>query len=312
MPGGRGLVLRSVRLPALSIAAALLFGAAAAEAAPRCTLGAPGTTQAIAVGDSGRRVLLHVPARFDRSRRAPIVFLFHGSGNSGQGILAETKLAATADANGFLLVAPDGGIPVDKGFVWNIPGVPTVTGKVPGPGDADDVAFVKRAIDWLAAKGCADPARVYATGHSGGGRFTSWLGCVAADRFAAIAPNVGLRAGNPLEDKAVALPDPATCAPSRSMPVLAFAGDADTVNPIQGGGAGYWRYTMRSALARWADLNGCRMGPVVRAVAAGVTETRFTRCRGGADVAGRVTHGAGHVWVADNEAMWGFFARYRR
>jgi len=32
----------------------------------------------------------------------------------------------------------------------------------------------------------------------------------------------------------------------------------------------------------------------------------------GHEVIGRVTIGAGHVWVADNEAMWAFFARYRR
>ncbi len=290
--------------------AALLAWSPAVAAAPRCTIGTPGATQRIAIGDSGRSVLLHLPARFDARRPVPALFLFHGSTDRGQGIIDQTRMTATADAHGFLVVAPDGGIPAERGFVWNIPGVPTVTGKVPGPGDADDVAFVKRTIDWLVAQGCADPARVYASGHSGGGRFTSWLGCVAADRFAAIAPNVGLRAGNPLKD--VRLPDPATCTPSRPVPVMAFAGDADTTNPVQGGGAGYWQYTMHSALARWADIDGCRDGPIAREVAPGVAETRFTKCRGGAVVAGRVKHGAGHVWVADNEAMWSFFAQHRR
>jgi polyhydroxybutyrate depolymerase len=240
-----------------------------------------------------------------------LVFVFHGSTGNGRAILAQSKLEATSDRHGFLLAAPDGGIPAEKGFVWNIPGVPTVTGKVPGPDDADDVAFVKTAIDQLAANGCADRARVYATGYSGGGRMTSWLGCVAADRFAAIAPVVGVRAGNPLKETP-RVPDPATCTPSRPMPVLAFAGDADTTNPVQGGGAGYWQYTMHTALVRWADLNGCRAGPVATEVSVEVKEERFSRCSGGADVAGRVKHGAGHVWVADNEAMWAFFASHRR
>jgi polyhydroxybutyrate depolymerase len=31
-----------------------------------------------------------------------------------------------------------------------------------------------------------------------------------------------------------------------------------------------------------------------------------------ADVVGRITVGAGHTWVADNDAMWAFFARHRR
>jgi len=56
-------------------------------------------------------------------------------------------------------------------------------GKAPGAGDLDDVAFLGRAIDWLAAQGCVDRHRVYATGLSGGGRMSSWLGCVAAHRF---------------------------------------------------------------------------------------------------------------------------------
>lgn len=297
---------------ALFVTLAALAGIAPARAqAARCTLGAAGTTQRIAIADSGRSVLLHVPSGYDGRRAAPVLFLFHGSTDTGQGILDQSKMTATADAHGFMVVAPDAGIAAPRGFVWNIPGVPTVTGKVPGPGDADDVAFVGRTIDLLAEQGCADSARVYASGHSGGGRFTSWLGCVAADRFAAIAPNVGLRAGNPLaSDRRV--PDPATCAPSKPMPVLAFAGDADTTNPVQGGGAGYWQYTMHTALGRWADLDLCRKGPVTRTLESGVEETRFTGCRGGAEVIGRVTPGAGHVWVADNEAMWAFFARHRR
>lgn len=140
---------------------------------------------------------------------------------------------------------------------------------------------------------------------------SSWLGCVAADRFAAIAPVVGLRAGNPLAGNP-RVPDPATCTPSRAVPVIAFAGDADRTNPIQGGGAGYWQYTMAMALARWSDLDGCRAGPAQRALGAALYEVRYSDCRAGAEVLGRITRGAGHVWAADNDAMWAFFARHRR
>jgi len=40
------------------------------------------------------------------------------------------------------------------------------------------------------------------------------------------------------------------------MPVIAFAGDKDTVNPIEGGGAGYRQYTMHAALQHWAEIEG--------------------------------------------------------
>lgn len=298
-----------MRRQSLGLVAALAMLWTVPAAAKDCTLGTPGATISVTVGDTGRSTLLHLPKGF--SKPAPLVLLLHGSGGTGAGILEASKLAATADAHGFIVAAPDAGIAVQKGFVWNIPGVPSVTGKMPGPGDADDVAFLKTVIDWLAANRCVDPARVYATGLSGGGRMTSWLGCVAADRFAAIAPVVGLRAGNPLASDP-RVPDPATCTPSRSMPVIAFAGDADKTNPIQGGGAGYWQYTMATALTRWSDLDACRSGPVQRDLSASLYEVRYGDCRAGAEVIGRITRGAGHVWAVDNDAMWAFFARYRR
>jgi polyhydroxybutyrate depolymerase len=189
--------------------------------------------------------------------------------------------------------------------------VPSVDGRMPQAGDADDVAFIHRAVDWLVKQHCADRRRVYATGLSGGGRMASWLGCVAARRFAAIAPVVGLRAGNPLKP-APDQPDPDSCRPSAPVPVLTFAGDADTTNPIEGGGAPYWQYPMRAALARWAMLNGCRV-PVPRAmVGAKVYEEGYTGCRDGADVRARVTIGGGHAWLVDNDALWAFLSVHRR
>ena len=284
----------------------LLLTGTVAQAAPRCTL--TGDARVV-VGD--RSVLLHLPRGQASATPAPLVILLHGSGSTGASMLRDSKLVETSDRHGFVVAAPDAGIPHDRGFVWNIPGVPTVAGTIPGPDAPDDVKFMGALIDQLAKAGCADPARVYATGLSGGGRMTSWLGCVAADRFAAIAPVVGLRAGNPLATDP-GRPDPATCRPSRPLPVIAFAGDADTTNPIQGGGAKYWAYTMHAAEQRWAALNGCTAAPTTRWVAPKVYEERYAGCRNGADVAGRITVGGGHSWVVDNDALWAFLSRHRR
>jgi polyhydroxybutyrate depolymerase len=294
---------------ALALAASLLGIVQTAQAA--CTLGEAGTTRAVRMGPTQRTVQIHVPRGFDPARPAPLVFLLHGSGGTGAAMLASSKLAEAADRHGFIVAAPDAGIPVEWGFVWNVPGVPTITGAIPGPDDADDVAFLLAVADDLAAQGCADPARLYATGLSGGGRMTSWLGCVAADRFAAIAPVVGLRAGNPRKTDP-ARPDPATCRPSRPMPVIAFAGDADQTNPIQGGGAPYWSYTMHAAEQRWAQLNGCATTRPTRWVADKVYEEGYADCRDGAEVVGRITRDGGHSWVADNDALWAFFSAHAR
>ncbi|MDZ3832186.1 MAG: PHB depolymerase family esterase [Sphingopyxis sp.] len=295
----------------LALGIAALAASGQALAAPRCDIGANGTAQRIAIGTTGRSMLVHIPANARPGKPLALVFLLHGSGGNGAAMLERSGLAATADRYGFLVAAPDGGIPVDRGFVWNIPGVPTITGAIPTAADADDVAFLTGAIGWLADQGCADRRRVYATGLSGGGRMTSWLGCVAADRFAAIAPVVGLRAGNPLASDP-RRPDPATCRPTHAMPVLAFAGDKDSVNPVEGGGAGYWQYPMDAALARWAQLGGCRSGPKRVETTSTTEESRYSRCRRGARVIGHIVRGGGHEWIADNAAMWKFFARYRR
>jgi polyhydroxybutyrate depolymerase len=288
----------------------LALGWSAEARAARCTIAAPGITTRVAIGGTGRAMLIHWPSRF--AGRAPLVFLLHGSTGKGADILADSKLGETGNRHGFIVAAPDGGIPAEQGFVWNIPGVPTVTGKVPGPADPDDVAYLAGAIDWMAARGCADRTRVYATGLSGGGRMTSWLGCVASSRFAAIAPVVGLRAGNPSAANPQT-PDPASCRPARPVPVIAFAGAKDNTNPIAGGGAPYWQYSMRTAEVRWADLDGCRKRLAPWTVKNSIQARGFTQCKGGAAVIARIDPNGEHNWrVADNEAMWAFFAYYRR
>lgn len=96
------------------------------------------------------------------------------------------------------------------------------------------------------------------------------------------------------------------------MPVLAFAGDADTTNPIAGGGATYWQYSQSAALQRWATLDGCS-GPYAHAVTASSYEQGYAQCADGTSVAARVMRGGRHSWsVVDNEVMWAFLSRYKR
>lgn len=256
------------------------------------------------------RASVHLPAGHGAGPM-PLVILLHGSTGTGAQMLRDSHLAETADRHGFVVAAPDGGIAADRGYVWNIPGVPTVAGTLPPENARDDVAYLTGLIDRLVDTGCVDGKRVYVTGLSGGGRMASWLGCVAAERFAAIAPVVGLRAGRPLASDPTQA-DPATCRPDAPLPVLAFAGDADGTNPITGGGAPYWRYAQAAALQRWAVLNGCSE-PYARNLTATVYEQGYARCRGDTTVAARVMRGGQHSWsVVDNEALWAFLSRQRR
>ena len=294
----------------LALVAAIVASGWSQSAFAACRLGAAGATERVEIGRTGRSLMLHRPSGADEALRS-LVILLHGSGGTGAEMLSDTTLEATADRHGFIVASPDGGIPAGEGFVWNIPGVPTILGRVPGPEDADDVEYLGAVVDALVAEQCVDPARVYLTGLSGGGRMTSWMACVEPRRFAAIAPVVGLRAGNPDPDDP-SRPDPATCSPSAPMPVIAFAGDADQTNPTQGGGAPYWSYPMHAALQRWAQLNGCTGPEPTIWVGGNIYEERYAVCADDAQVIARMTIGGGHFWLADEEAMWAFFDRHAR
>ena len=286
----------------LALAASLTAATTATAALAECRVGA--------IDALPERAQIHLPATASSVPR-PLVILLHGSTSTGAEMLRDSHLAETADLHGFVVVAPDGGIVAGRGYVWNIPGVPTVTGALPPKNARDDVAYLVGLADRLIATGCVDGNRVYATGLSGGGRMTSLLGCVAPRRFAAIAPVVGLRAGQPRVSSPAQV-DPATCRPGTTLPVLAFSGDADTTNPIAGGGAPYWQYSQIAALQRWATLDGCSE-PYARAIDARVYEQGYARCRDGATVAARVMRGGTHSWsVVDNEAMWAFLSRHTR
>lgn len=242
---------------------------------------------------------------------APLVFLLHGSSGEGASMLGRSSLKAMADKHGFIIAAPTGAMRLAQGFAWNIPGVVTTGGTAPGPADRDDVKYLLSIIDVLAGQGLVDRGRVYVTGISGGGRMASWLGCVASTRFAAIAPVVGLRAGVPLKSDPQK-PDPDSCQPESALPVITFAGNGDTTNPIQGGGAAYWQYSMHAAEMRWAALNRCQHPSVTQRTSANVYRERYDGCRDGAVVTAYITEGGGHTWLADDEVMWQFFARYAR
>ncbi|WP_373987255.1 PHB depolymerase family esterase [Duganella sp. BuS-21] len=194
---------------------------------------------------------------------------------------------------------------------WNVPGVVTTSGAAPGAGDRDDVQYLLSILDLLAKQGLADRSRVDVTGISGGGRMASWIGCVASMRFAAIGSVVGLRAGAPLKSDP-ARPDSVSCRPESPLPVIAFAGDRDTTNPMEGGGSKYWQYSMQAAVQRWATLNQCQHAAVTRRISPTVYQVLYDGCRDDAVVTAYVTEGGGHTWLANDEVMWAFFASYAR
>jgi polyhydroxybutyrate depolymerase len=259
-----------------------------------------------------RTYALHLPVRQSRIF-FPLVLLFHGSGGTGKTILSRTDFALKADAEGFIVAAPDG---IYGG--WN-DGRGTVNPNI------DDVNFVRELISSLKAKLPIDVTRIYATGISNGGMFTARLGCELSDVLTAIATVAG--------------PLPTNLSRSHPNPiaVLGIQGDADPRLPIDGTRANSKAGQINSAadtMNFWASVNSCNPTPTIERLPSTVNDgtsiDQFTYSGGSADVVYYIVHGMGHTWpphppekfefeagvtsqnINATDVIWDFFGRHSR
>ena len=285
--------------------------------APGPAPSATSTTLTISVGGHPRTVIVHVPAGYTGSSNVPLVLNMHGSGSTALEQEGFTGMDTTADADGFMVAYPQALLPEGNGFDWNVPGVPLVGGKAVPAGAADDVAFLTQLVGELQARYCIDSARIYATGFSGGARMASQLACDSSTTFAAVAPVSGLR-----------IPTP--CRPARPVPIVAFHGEADPVDPYGGHGQAYWTYSVLQAAQGWGRQNGCSPTAVAATAGPQVTFTSYSGCSAGATVELYSIAGEGHEWpggprlpkaitdvlgpqsdaVAADATIWSFFAAH--
>jgi len=319
-----------------AVAAALLLGQAIAgcgsngDAAPLTAAGtlppASGTTSGcghkeatgslqytVTVSGRKRTVIVHVPAGYTGKQKLALVLNLHGSESTARAQEKFSGMDATSDADRFIVAYPQAIISDAGGYDWNIPGVPLISGKLPPASAPSDITFLTTLVRDIAGKYCVNQSRVYATGVSGGGRMASQLACDASTVFAAIAPVAGLRY-------------PAPCPAARAVPVIAFHGTADHVDPFNGNGFPYWTYSVPTAARLWAGHNHCAATP--QAIAGhGYHLTRYVSCGSGAEVELYAITGEGHEWpggpampqtitsvlgpqsnaVSANALMWAFF-----
>jgi polyhydroxybutyrate depolymerase len=258
-------------------------------------------TWTVAVGNTLRTFLVHVPRSYDPRLAVPVVLNFHGLGSDGAAQDELSGMSAKADVEGFIAVHPEG---LGAEQSWN-------AGDCCGyahEANVDDIGFVTAMLDELELQLCVDTGRVFVTGMSNGALFAERVGCELASRVAAIAPVAGV------------LVEP-VCVPARPMPVMEFHGTADRLLPYQGD----WKTGLPSAPANsaaWASRDGC-----VDALTQtyddrdSVCET-FEQCAGGADVTLCTIRGGGHTWpggeplpwlgyttpyLSATDAMWTFF-----
>ena len=123
---------------------------------------------------------VYVPTTYDGSSELPLVMNFHGFGSNGDQQAAFTGYEELAEEEGFVVVHPTA-VP-SSGDEQARNSWETLAIDDPAK---DDVAFTNELLDLLIEDYCVDETRVYATGMSGGGLFTSQLVCEMSDRLAA-------------------------------------------------------------------------------------------------------------------------------
>jgi len=283
-----------------------------------CGVGTPKTAiLSLKIDGINRTVIVHVPTSYTNKSKLPLVLNLHGSGSTAAAQDVFSGMDETADEDDFIVAFPQALIPDGTGYDWNVPGVPLVGGRAVPAGSPNDVKFLTNLVGVLEHMYCVNPMAVYATGFSGGAREVSQLACDDSKIFAAVAPVSGLRYPTP-------------CPATRAVPVIAFHGSDDHVDPFAGKGEAYWTYSVQTAAKDWAKQDHCSKSPTV-SKSTDVVFSSYSKCAKGAAVELYEVLGEGHEWpggptmpssitdllgpqsnaINANSLMWSFFASHQ-
>jgi polyhydroxybutyrate depolymerase len=276
------------------------------------------TRESMIVAGIKRTYLLHIPAHYDTIRRAPLVIVLHGHGESAENFEKYTGMSDKADAEGFIAVYPQAlGDPSD----WHT--------AVDGPRKRDDINFVRNIINLLERKYRIDPRRVFAAGHSNGGIMTYRLASTLSDKIAAIgvtAGSIGMidETGDTIR----------FATPVHPVSVIHFHGLADTDVPYHGGAESDGPdniVSVKNTISFWLTADHCPTAPTSRTVSddRNVIVDNYTPCAKGTAVTLYTIIDGTHRWPGDDvpwytfpgrddsdivatDVMWDFFAAHPR
>lgn len=294
----------------------VVYGANGATPEPRTApapcadarpLAAGTTTQTITSGGTRRTYLMHVPPSYDGSMRVPVVLMFHGLGGDPATVLAATRMAERADADGSIVVVPLGrGEPARWRF------------REPASDPSSDLAFVGDLVGRVQRVACTDPSRLYAAGFSNGSALTLALACDGTIPFAAYAAVSGPYWEPRCDD-----------APPAS--IIYFHGTADTTVPFGGADTVIGQLPpVNDTMSKWATSGRCPADAAFTTADEAVHHFAWRSCTGGTDVDIYAVVGGVHGWpgggamspggssrTADSPVdatalLWGFFQRHPR
>ena len=256
-----------------------------------------------------RQYTIYIPATYQSTEAAPLMFNFHGGGGGIQDQIYVSDMRALAELNGFILVYPQAlSDPNDGGSTNWLHKEPT---------DVDDVFFIDELITTISAQYSINGNRIYACGYSLGGEFTYELACRLNEKIAAVGV-VARTMGTAAFDN---------CAPLHPTGILTILGTDDAISPYEGltwGGIQYY-LSADETHEYWASYNNTDSNPVITDLpntnpSDGSTVERHVWSNGDACVT--VEHlkvlGGDHDWpgtfgnmdINSNEEIWNFVSQF--
>lgn len=250
-----------------------------------------------------RSFIVHKPTGYSGNHPVSCVFNLHGAGMSASYQQLYSKMDAVSNANGFLVVYPQG---IDNAWLTGSAGIYSET--------ARDVAFISAVLDTLQQLYNIDETRVFACGLSQGGFMSHRLASDLQDRFAATASVAGA-----MSDSAMVY-----CGNSRNVPVLLINGTDDP----------YVSYSWAEETAAfWTAHNSCgSMADTTDLPNSNVTDNStvkhivYSNCENDAAVEMFSIEGGGHTWpspfislsgygstnydISASQEIWKFFNRF--
>ncbi|MCX6170255.1 MAG: alpha/beta hydrolase-fold protein [Ignavibacteriales bacterium] len=233
---------------------------------------------------------------------APLVFVFHGAGDTGINFENYSGLDNEALNFGAIVVYPDA-----KTANWNEGCDCNIASRL----QIDDLGFVKFLVNKIKKEYKIDSSRIYAVGFSQGGLFAQYIACAASDLFAAVA----------IEAATFSVPLSENCFPKQSKNILMINGTTDHVLPYEGNlnDGKFSLLSANAAIKLWAAKNSCSSTPVVEyfqnSTGFKIRKEIYGNCRDAVEVVIYIVENGGHDWFLSPElyapkVIMDFFKRH--
>jgi len=256
-----------------------------------------------------REYILYIPANYQESQTAPLLFHLHGGNGYAQEWISASNMRSIADTAGCILVYPQAlADPNDEGSLNWIHKDPT---------DHDDIYFIESIIDELSSEYMIDESRIYACGYSLGGEFTFELLCRLNNRIAA-----GAAVARTMQTYTYN-----NCSPEHPTALMTILGTDDYVSPYEGlSWNGELFYVSADDMhLYWAEFNNTELNPIVvdvpnTNISDGTTVQRKTWANGTncVSVEELKVNGGGHDWpgvfgnmdIDSDQEIWNFVSKH--